>query len=121
MSVFSRATTLDRFRGRALEIGEQALEAAEQVQDELADKVTELRRNLADQIDPDRSPRRMRRWLLIGGLVLALGMLAGAVTAWRSRQAEREMLSNGQHPNREHVALDGTGASAGNGVNTEAR
>jgi hypothetical protein len=121
MNVLRRATTLDRVRGRALEIGEQALEAAEQVQDELADKVTEMRRNLADQIDPDRAPRRLRRWLLIGGLLLALGMVAGALGAWRSRRAEQEMLSNGQHPNPEHVPAEGTGAAAGNGVNTEAR
>ncbi len=121
MNVFSRATTLDRFRGRALEIGEQALEAAEQVQDELSDKVTELRRNLADRIDPEPAPRRLRRWLLVGGLVLALGLVAGALTAWRNRQAEREMLSNGQHPSSEHVSVEGTGAAAGNGVNTEVR
>jgi len=121
MNVLRRATTLDRVRGRAREIGEQALEAAEQVQDELADRVTELRRNLADRIDPEPSPRRLRRWLLIGGLVLALGILVGALGAWRNRRVEQEMLSNGQHPDPEHVPVESTGAVAGNGVNTEAR
>ncbi len=121
MSIFSRTSTLDRFRDRALELGEQAMEVAEQVQDEVAEQVTELRRNLADQIDPGRAPRRMPRWLLIGVLVLGLGMIAGAVATWRSRQAEGSTASNGQHPTPEHVAMDGSPTAAGNGVNTEAR
>jgi hypothetical protein len=112
---------LSRFRGRVQDMGEQAMEAAEQAQDDLVDRVLALRRALADRIDPDPAPRRLRRWMVVGSAVILIGVFASAMLAWRHRRLQDAVSSNGQHPSPEHASPDPTVSSAGNGVAAEAR
>jgi hypothetical protein len=117
--------SLVRTRGRvassiedaAETVGDAVVRLSEEAREEFVDKVAKARRELADRIDPDPIPRRLRRWLLLGAVLGAA--VAAAAVLWSRRSRRREDIffdasENGQPPSE----ADGPDSSIGAGANS---
>ncbi|WP_214369318.1 hypothetical protein [Pseudonocardia sp. H11422] len=88
------AKTLARTRERA----DSTMGSIGDVVDTVADAAPEFTRQarelLAERIDPDRGPRRRRRWLLAGLVVTAVSAVVWAVLSRRPQQVEPQLSSD---------------------------
>ncbi len=101
-------------------VGGAAMRLTDEARDQFVEKVTKARRELADRIDPDPVPRRLRRWLLLGGLACgvaaAAAVVAGRLTRRRSTP-EIDISENGHRPTEleQPDTIDSGSARSSNG------
>lgn len=115
--VRARGRVASSIEDAAETVGDAVVRLSEEAREEFVDKVSKARRELADRIDPDPLPRRLRRWLLLGAVLGAA--VAAAAVLWSRRSRRREDIffdasENGQPPSE----ADGPDHSIGAGANS---
>jgi len=98
-------------------VGDAVVRLSEEAREDFVDKVTKARRELADRIDPDPIPRRLRRWLVWGALFGAT--VAAAAVLWGRRSRRREdIFFDASENGQPRVEGDGPDSSIDAGANS---